>query len=1114
MSQRPRVSVSLILKDAMRTLPQLLTSLEWVTSGEPDTRSAVKQRLFCFDEIVFVDTGSHDDTYQELVRWADPRLLGALASACGDDARERALKTDSPSLPPGEGVVDLDVNISGTRFVFARYGWCDRFNAARNFSFELSKADIRGYLDADDYFSCDEAGSKARHLPRIMASALRKDPRTAEFNMIYDYDVGMEQKHSRFFVWNRGFTWEGWIHESCNVVGELDTQRGIGRGVYKIHDPGLVVHHDKTTQESTSSVLRNQRIALAAYAAASDPSSDIDLDEKARMAFHIAEFAKATIDSDPDKKLAEAERYFGETIDGLPGSNYHALALQGLTQIHLDLGNHPKAILYAGGLAGQFPELLNGTALLLMAHNTVGHWERTAALYREMKDRVLVGQRNHSEDTWLTRGWLFVAAAKALVKIGAIDEATEALLQVPREVSNHGLVREPYTEANILLMQAVGIRRLADFTEFLVWDCEASKALAAFDYATPMAIRRLPAVADMRAALVAKMHHLKDWPSYQAAYASIPAEDFDTKRVARAHFEQLVRVQTLVAWGKSLDAEGPEVRVLSVGFHAGIIEQMLLETNSRIRIDVADVAAAQTSQGWTELAEKFPGRVALHTMTKHHYDWGSVADLYDAAILFEVIEHVPDEQAAHDMLHMLLKVGGVLFESTPNSERWVETYLTEPPPVGPSWYGHVRAYDYLELRDQLWNAGFSVDMLLEGHDNVFTVQATKLEKGRIDSWMAPFGAAPQGIQTPPPQRIGIFLPSTPTPFDAVTPTEGPLGGSEEAVVHLAAEMARLGHIVEVFTPMPKRENVARIVDNVTYRPVNEFPASGFLGGEQHFDAVIFWRCPGIFDDVKVKAAPYKKILWLHDAYYNVPSYLYEVPDAVLTLSEHHRTSVIARDSAPPTTSWRPFANGIDPEQFPLWDPELRDPHKVIYASSPDRGLETLLEVWPAVRNAVDDATLDIYYDWGMVKRHKPALYASLMARIDELRPLGVRYHGGVAQPVLHDLMRRAGVWAYPNIGEVETFCITAVKALAAGMEPVATAAGALPEVLDRECLALQPDGLVDTEDFCDALIEALDNPAEEGARRAGRESALKRYSWPVTAKRLETILMDLKRAKR
>ncbi len=70
-TQSPRISVSMILKNAERTLPRLLASLEWRSDSTPPGAEA---RRFCFNEIIFVDTGSTDDTYNEIMHWLDPSL--------------------------------------------------------------------------------------------------------------------------------------------------------------------------------------------------------------------------------------------------------------------------------------------------------------------------------------------------------------------------------------------------------------------------------------------------------------------------------------------------------------------------------------------------------------------------------------------------------------------------------------------------------------------------------------------------------------------------------------------------------------------------------------------------------------------------------------------------------------------------------------------------------------------------------------------------------------------------------------------------------------------------------------------------------------------------------
>ena len=51
--------------------------------------------------------------------------------------------------------------------------------------------------------------------------------------------------------------------------------------------------------------------------------------------------------------------------------------------------------------------------------------------------------------------------------------------------------------------------------------------------------------------------------------------------------------------------------------------------------------------------------------------------------------------------------------------------------------------------------------------------------------------------------------------------------------------------------------------------------------------------------------------------------------------------------------------------------------------SPDRGLARLLNIWDNVREAVPDATLDIYYAWDLAKKLNPKMIADFEDRIDD-----------------------------------------------------------------------------------------------------------------------------------
>jgi FkbM family methyltransferase len=48
-----------------------------------------------------------------------------------------------------------------------------------------------------------------------------------------------------------------------------------------------------------------------------------------------------------------------------------------------------------------------------------------------------------------------------------------------------------------------------------------------------------------------------------------------------------------------------------------------------------------------------------------------------------------------------------------------------------------------------------------------------------------------------------------------------------------------------------------------------------------------------------------------------------------------------------------------------WEERVRNPKRIVYGSSYDRGLEHLLKMWPDIRKEVPDAELRIFYGWVM-----------------------------------------------------------------------------------------------------------------------------------------------------
>lgn len=128
---------------------------------------------------------------------------------------------------------------------------------------------------------------------------------------------------------------------------------------------------------------------------------------------------------------------------------------------------------------------------------------------------------------------------------------------------------------------------------------------------------------------------------------------------------------------------------------------------------------------------------------------------------------------------------------------------------------------------------------------------------------------------------------------------------------------------------------------------------------------------------------------------------------------------------------------------------MRKLYSVGYFSSYDRGLETLLDMFPAIKEQVPEATLDIYYGWQMFDKYhskNPEKMKWKWQMIRKMAAVGAVDHGRVSHEELADAMKEIQVWAYPT-EFTEIHCITALKAQEAGCIPVTTNVGALAETV-------------------------------------------------------------------
>jgi len=328
-----------------------------------------------------------------------------------------------------------------------------------------------------------------------------------------------------------------------------------------------------------------------------------------------------------------------------------------------------------------------------------------------------------------------------------------------------------------------------------------------------------------------------------------------------------------------------------------------------------------------------------------------------------------------------------------------------------------------------------------------------------------------------------------------------IGGSEEAIIRISKHLSDLGYKVVVFAkPGP---NTGIDENGVMWRNYWD------CNLKDEFDVFIAWRAPFIFEK-EIKAR--KKYLWLHDVM-DVGEFtenrLNNI-DKVLVLSKYHRSLF----PNIPEEKIMLSANGIDPLEFEAMDKEniKRDPHKVFYGSSHVRGLAYIYEVWPEVKKAVPEATLDVYYGRGSydaVHKGNPERMKwmdDMMIKAEKLD--GVTDHGKVGQEEIMRHIFESGVWAYP-CPFPEIYCITAIKAQAGGAIPVSSNFAALDETVQygvKLPMKEQKEGtLVGAGDeeflkpFKEALIDMLKHPEKQEAIRKEMQDWARSNSWRKVA---------------
>jgi len=335
-----------------------------------------------------------------------------------------------------------------------------------------------------------------------------------------------------------------------------------------------------------------------------------------------------------------------------------------------------------------------------------------------------------------------------------------------------------------------------------------------------------------------------------------------------------------------------------------------------------------------------------------------------------------------------------------------------------------------------------------------------------------------------------------------------IGGSETCHIELSWRLARRGYEVHAYSPLP--EDSLRQWRGTTWHDLEE--------ADYEQDGLwIFFRNPEAIENITVTK---NRRVWLNLQDENVCGSLGEDRaakiDRVMCISHSQSRRIIAgwpilkdkifiaTDGIKVDTIRKVEAEGIE-----------RIPTKLVYASSPDRGLLQLIKVFAKAREQVPELELHCFYGCDNIEKlidfnPKFGHYVGFVEKLKAaLETPGVVWRGRIGQTDLYREWFSAGIWCYPT-HFIESACIVCMEAQAMGAIPIVNPIGSLEENV-RDGVWIQGDNQIDRLTQCrfaDAIVQiAQATEAQDEFRGPMMTDARIRFNWERTVDIVESFLL-------
>ncbi len=889
------------------------------------------------------------------------------------------------------------------------YEWQDDFAYARNLTLPRIPKECAfwGWADGDDTIH----SLKGKTIPEFLET-VRPDIGAVFFDYDYLHDEFGNRKTThlkgRLYRTAVGFEWKWMLHEDVHPTQDRAFQRDVK--ILRAEDEFEWVHHPD--KQHSIDPGRNFRILKKMLAADPDDTRTWYLLGNQHFAAHNWQLAVDAYD-----------RYIAKT--GWELEKWAALIYCGIAC--RAMSKWDEAVDYDTKAMHLMPDLADSYFGLGETYTRTEQWDRGRKFGEIGIQRVANGGIPDSTVFYNENAysfWPYTWLAVCYFNLGENDKALAAYEQAFK-VRPEPDLKNTIEHLKWAMDRTRIIHNGIDLAAGLMRRNEPLKALNVLS-ALPAGSEDDPNVAAMKQRVSQEVAHLSSDTAYKNLYFQ-QEEHNDPEAEAATNDEALEHFIPRLAWTlRRLKANGVK-KVLDIGIGDGTpafyfarhgIQVVGIDVDVRRVKDANWSAVRQGFQGKqvmkfdNEGDEEIPDAIELPLATPDsmaqflYCPPGEITPQvealgpFDAVLALELIEHVADPEA---LLSLCERMAPIVMISTPDGA------YDGPQVIN---HGHVRAWSQRDLT-----------RLLIGRGALTEIHRVGRFAGEQANLVAEYH--PRRAITGAP--VTIWCPNTKQEWTPDSIWKGGVGGSETAVIRVAEELAKRGKRVTVYA------ECEGVWGGVRYSRVEDFRP-------QPCEMFVSWRTLGVIPQMKGLAQ--HRFIWCHDVHAGQipPEHLEGV--TLIALSKWHQEFM---QTLYPTANIVVSGNGIDPERF---DKDVaRIPHRMIYAQSPDRGLDQVLRLFPQIKDKYPDATLEVFYGFDMARQRNP----NFIAEIEELaKQPGVTLHGRVNQDRLAEEYLKADVLFYPSVTPdgspfMETYCISVVEALAAGCFPITADWGALRE---------------------------------------------------------------------